>query len=94
MTPRCSKDHRYDDALATLPSTQGGTGRHKCAGCAYDKGYDSGYRLIEHVEMNFADLPDSQAGSIRHRSVHAAFALGYLNGTTDKLKGLPNAAGS
>lgn len=36
----CTKQHRYDPQYSNLPDDQGG--RHRCAGCAYEKGYDDG----------------------------------------------------
>lgn len=38
----CNKIHRYDPLFNSLPFDQGGAGRHKCAGCAYDRGYQDG----------------------------------------------------
>jgi len=53
---------------------------HKCSGCAYEKGYQSGLVRAEELVMNIDELPDSQAGTVRHKSPHAAFALGYHDG--------------
>ena len=36
----CQRNHRYDVAFENLPHDQGGDGRHKCAGCAYEKGFE------------------------------------------------------
>ena len=35
----CEKQHRYDPQYNNLPVDQGGAGRHRCAGCAYERGY-------------------------------------------------------
>ena len=92
MTP-CTKQHRHDEAFASLPTTQAAASRHKCAGCAYDKGYKQGYSLADVLTLDLESLPESQAGSVRHKSAHAAFALGYLNATKDRLSGKPPTAG-
>ena len=36
----CEKQHRYDPQYNNLPVDQGGAGRHRCAGCAYERGYE------------------------------------------------------
>jgi hypothetical protein len=64
----------------TLPDDQGRGGRHKCAGCAYDKGYQLGLLREENISMDFETLDDSQAGTVRHKSPQAAFAQGYYDG--------------
>jgi hypothetical protein len=33
----CKKEHRYFHIFSDLPIAQSGAGRHKCAGCAYEK---------------------------------------------------------
>lgn len=36
-----------------LPHDQGGSGRHKCVGCAYDLGYDDGLRRERlHIDLD------------------------------------------
>jgi hypothetical protein len=79
----CSKDHSNNqEIMAELPLDQGGIGRHKCAACAYELGFEAGYSLDE--EINLGDLlnqlEDSQAKAQRHKSPHAAYAKGYLDG--------------
>jgi hypothetical protein len=76
----CNKDHRYWDGFKSLPYDQGGFGRHKCAGCAYEAGYRAGLNREEQININLDALPESQAGTIRHKSPHAAFAEGYRAG--------------
>ena len=79
----CKKDHsELSDIMSNLPYDQGGVGRHKCAACAYRKGFDAGVHLIEKLDINeiLSSLEDSQAGSQRHKSPHAAYALGYYDG--------------
>lgn len=76
----CQLPHRYDASFENLPDDQGGNGRHKCAGCAYDRGYQAGKNLQSNVTLDLDTLPDSQAGTVRHKSPHASFAKGYLDG--------------
>lgn len=38
----CYKQHRYSHKFISLPDDQGGEGRHKCCGCAYEQGYNEG----------------------------------------------------
>lgn len=76
----CEKDHRYWATFDALPTDQGGAGRHKCAGCAYEKGVQDGRVRKEQIDLGLDDLPNSQAGNVRHKSPHAAYAQGYLDG--------------
>lgn len=79
----CKKDHTNLSAkMNSIPIDQGGVGRHKCAACAYEAGYEAGYKLNGELNINsvLERLEDSQAGAQRHKSPHAAFALGYYNG--------------
>ena len=76
----CESDHRYWETFESLPDDQGGAGRHRCAGCAYQTGRVAGLRRDETLDLALDALPESQAGSVRHKSPHAAFALGYLDG--------------
>lgn len=76
----CKKDHRHLDTFNDLPHDQGGSGRHKCAGCAYDLGFNDGLERKEHLHIDLDNLPESQAGTVRHKSPHAAYAKGYYDG--------------
>ncbi len=71
-----------------LPIDQGGWGRHKCAACAYEKGYQDGLNHVEHINLEkiMKDLDESQAGAQRHKSPQAAYAKGYYDGITDSYK--------
>lgn len=80
MPKECQDEHRYWTTFESLPHDQGGVGRHRCAGCAYEKGVQDGMARKEVLELNLDDLPESQAGSVRHRSPHAAYARGYYDG--------------
>lgn len=82
----CKDKHRYETEFQNLPDDQGGAGRHKCAGCAYDRGYEDGLVRKEKLDLDLDSLPDSQAGTVRHKSPHAAYALGYLNGVKESYK--------
>jgi hypothetical protein len=76
----CTRTHRYNSTFSNLPDDQGGKGRHKCAGCAYDAGFEAGRRRDEKINMDLESLDESQAGTVRHKSPHAAYAQGYLDG--------------
>jgi hypothetical protein len=76
----CDSRHRHDPTFETLPLDQGGAGRHRCCGCAYERGYDLGLKREEQLNIDIESLPESQAGTVRHRSPHAAFAMGYQDG--------------
>lgn len=83
----CKINHsKLESIMSSLPTDQGGVGRHKCAACAYEAGYQAGYNLdgtlsVDNVLMN---LEESQAGAQRHKSPHAAFALGYYHGVCQR----------
>lgn len=76
----CNKGHRYENMFLGLPDDQGGDGRHKCAGCAYDEGFKAGLDRAENIGVDLTLLKESQAGTVRHKSPHAAWALGYMHG--------------
>ena len=86
MSEYCKQEHRYEAKFDDLPHDQGGDGRHRCAGCAYERGFQDGVRRTETPVMDFDSLPKSQAGNVRHRSPHAAWALGYLDGVRESYK--------
>jgi len=76
----CEKEHRYSQEFENLPIDQGGDGRHKCAGCAYDRGFQDGLQRKEKIDIDLESLDESQAGTVRHKSPHAAYAQGYVDG--------------
>lgn len=85
----CKKDHSETDVIVKdLPIDQGSVGRHKCASCAYEIGYEHGKTRNENVNLNLVinALEESQKGDRRHRSPHAAYSLGYYNGVIDSYK--------
>lgn len=86
----CTKDH--SDVLGImkgLPYYQGGVERHKCAACAYNKGYAAGlgFEDLESIDKMLEELEYCQAGDQRHKSPRAAFALGYYKGVCDSIWG-------
>jgi hypothetical protein len=75
----CKDDHRYLPSLQNLQDGQAGAGRHKCAGCAYEQGFDDAFEnRVSHLHADRLD--DSQAGTGRHKDTQAAYDLGYTNG--------------
>lgn len=76
----CQNEHRYNEIFDNLPLDQGGFGRHKCAGCAYQRGLEAGQERLEKMDIDLESLNESQAGTVRHKSPHSAYALGYLEG--------------
>lgn len=79
----CDKEHRYDPKFDSLPTNQAGAGRHLCAGCAYDKGYQDGKNRVKKRAIGELNLPESQAGDVRHKDVQAAYDLGYQEGSKE-----------
>lgn len=82
--PTCTRNHRYLPVFAQLPESQAGQGRHKCAACAYEQGYDQGFA---HSAPNFdaTVLDDSQAGIVRHKDCESAYNLGFYHGLEAKM---------
>lgn len=79
----CEIDHSsLKDILVELPICQGGPGRHKCAGCAYEKGLEDGRnkKMVINMTVILNNLPVSQSGFQRHKDPHVAYIQGYLNG--------------
>lgn len=84
----CNKDNSsIEQIMYTLPTDQGGVGRHKCAACAYNAGYKAGYDLNGTLRIDdvLIGLEESQAGAQRHKSPHAAFAKGYYDGVCQRI---------
>ena len=84
--PICNKNHRYEKKFIELPYDQGGEGRHKCSGCAYERGFKLGRERAENIMMDLDSLPESQAGNVRHKSPHSAFAKGYQDGVEESYR--------
>lgn len=83
----CKKNHtKVDDIVEKLNLDQSGTGRHKCASCAYDEGYKDGINGSEKRDMDEVNslLPYSQQGKRRHKSTKQAYEFGYEEGLKNK----------
>ena len=82
----CQKDHRYDQKFRSLPFSEeffGENERWKCAGCAYDQGYnDAIVGKKNGVRLN--ELDQSQAGAVRHVDPRPAYDMGYNDGLKAK----------
>lgn len=79
----CKKDHKFtDNIVKKLSIDQSLPGRHKCASCAYERGYEDGKQNLPKlsIEILSKELSFSQAKQRRHRSVSEAYELGYQNG--------------
>ena len=83
----CDKDHSLiRDIIVNLPIGQGGLGRHKCAGCAYEKGLEDGRnrKMIININAILNNLPESQALPQRHKDPHYSYIEGYFDGMKGK----------
>lgn len=82
----CEKNHNATDIIVKdLPINQGGDGRHKCASCAYEKGFENGKNHISQFDilLFINNLPESQKGLRRHRDVFEAYELGFYHGQVE-----------
>lgn len=82
----CRKDHsQIASILKNLTTAQSGAGRHKCAGCAYEQGYQDGFKQLKNININetLKNLNESQAGPQRHKNAKEAYELGYQKGSID-----------
>ena len=75
----CTQGHRYDIKFDNLADDQGGDGRHKCCGCAYEIGFNAGKKGLPKA-IDLSVLPVSQAGTVRHKDPQEAFELGFMDG--------------
>ncbi len=78
----CNLAHRYDTIFHNLPESQKFydlSERHKCAGCAYDQGFNHA-RAGNPKNLNLDSLNKSQAGEVRHKDPTIAYDLGYAAG--------------
>ncbi|QLQ96350.1 hypothetical protein H0910_11985 [Providencia alcalifaciens] len=86
----CQKSHRYNNLFAALPEDQSHPFRHKCAGCAYELGYDAGFQNGDPSASDAIDsILESQAGQVRHRSPKVAYYQGYTDGLNEYYKQNP-----
>tara|TARA_R110001583_G_scaffold195445_1_gene373714 strand:+ start:1669 stop:1938 length:270 start_codon:yes stop_codon:yes gene_type:complete len=77
---KCKSSHRYEFKFVNLPKNQSGSGRHKCAACAYKAGYELGLLNWKNMYDGIDQIPESQAGTVRHKCPYKAMELGYLRG--------------
>lgn len=79
MKTICKQKHRYEKQFTYLAENQGQTGRHKCAGCAYDLGALHARLGIPKANNDgiLSSLPESQAGVVRHKDAFEAYNHGY-----------------
>lgn len=84
----CEENHRYDGKLNNLVDRQKGSWRHKCCGCAYERGYELGFKDSASFKLDdiALALPRSQAGTGRHKDAYQAFALGIYYGREARQK--------
>jgi hypothetical protein len=75
------------DVLEEIHDSQAGSVRHKCAVCAYARGYADGrgatpFKCATRSATNrrLGDLPDSQAGPGRHKCCVCAYQAGFRAG--------------
>ena len=78
-----------DELIGSLGDSQGGSGRHKCAVCAYARGadYTGGGGPVEQCShgniapvATLQELPDYQGGPARHKCTVCAFVEGVAQG--------------
>ena len=81
----CKHEHRNDPRFHELPEDQGRTGRHRCAGCAYDMGFAAGKIREESPRLDFTGLPESQAKAVRAcRSRNPTWSNGRLRHSSSR----------
>ncbi|MCX6231148.1 MAG: DGQHR domain-containing protein [Bacteroidetes bacterium] len=84
----CKRPHRFDSIFAELPESQKfytKDVRHKCAGCAFDQGYEDAIKGITNG-IRLDELDISQAGTVRHKDPIEAYNMGYRSGLKSKNK--------
>ena len=86
----CKKSHRHDSMFDVLSANQGNVGRHKCCGCAYDKGMWHALIGVPRAvdDSVLGDLPESQAVHVRHKDAFEAYNMGYDHGMHKKAYGM------
>jgi len=75
----CKSDHRYWRVLIPITLNQSGRGRHMCAGCACQQGYEDA-QAGRRQRLNYDALLESQAGTARHKDCEEAYRIGYQLG--------------
>jgi len=58
MNTKCQHEHSAPmELIKSLPVTQAGIARHRCAVCAYEQGLLDGYKLaMEHLSLSDDDI--------------------------------------
>lgn len=87
LPSECPIDHsNLDQYMNSLNEDQSNPGRHKCAPCSYQNGYEDGKN--NKPKRDFKEmcdtLPINQRGAGRHKSVQEAYDLGYTNGVEER----------
>lgn len=78
----CDKDHSdLNDIFKILTYEQGGDGRHKCCGCAYELGFKNGFN---NTLSSIDQIPYSQSGLGRHKSITEAYHMGMKQGMINR----------
>lgn len=78
----CKKSHRNDPKFRNLKFSEEYFGeplRWKCAGCAYEQGFNDA-KLGKANNPRLNELDQSQAGSVRHRNPIEAYNMGFSDG--------------
>jgi len=67
-----------------LPEDQSYPFRHRCAGCAYELGFQAGSTNQEpNVSTAINSILKSQAAEVRHRSPRVAYYQGFTDGLNE-----------
>ena len=72
-------------------SQKGKNGRHQCALCAYNAGYEDGLNSrgqqyqVQRPDDFLSNLPNSQAKPARHKCCVCAYHLGFAAGHASEL---------
>lgn len=79
----CNKHHPQYAQLSSLPTEQYQNGEIKCAGCAYEIGFDAGSKGQAKTLLDFNTLPNVAKVIHEYINPQAAFAYGCLLGLTN-----------
>ncbi|QMD26325.1 hypothetical protein HVZ46_17985 [Citrobacter freundii] len=80
----CQNAHRYNSLFRALPEDQSYPFRHKCAGCAYELGFNAGFNNQQPNDSAAIDsILKSQAAAVRHRSPRVAYYQGFTDGLNE-----------
>ncbi len=76
----CKKHHPQYAQLSSLPTEQYNNGEIKCAGCAYELGFNAGQKGQSKALLDFNALPNVAEAIQDLINPQAAFAYGCLLG--------------